>query len=437
MNRIFIFTFGKSPMNLDRAREMFDIKKRFVGAIATQEDWEIVSAVHEFVENEIMPRRKDLEGGWHRDEKLARKTFEKLHKGLVDLGIQKAFMPEEIGGLGLKSTVTMCMLWEEIARGDAGLATHLAILPWVMGPALIAKRMDLLETFGRKICDDKPHTACMAITEPQGGTNIEDPTLHGRTIRTRAKLDGDEWVINGQKIWPSGAGVADICYCTVCTTDPSKGDEGIAIIYVPPDADGLSFGKPIEKMGLCWTDINAEIFYDNVRVPKEYRVAGPGEDAKILHSIVSGGRMGTAAMAVGVAQAVFEIVLEYTKNREIAGKSVREHSLHASILADMAIAIETARAYYLQVAWMSDRPRIYGKGWSPARMARASAAKVYACDVAVWVTNKAMELMGAYGYSFDGLVEKYLRDVKMLQLWLGGPQRGRLDVALGYYSFEW
>ena len=188
---------------------------------------------------------------------------------------------------------------------------------------------------------------------------------------------------------------------------------------------------------MCWTDINAEIFYDDVRVPKNYRIAGPGEDAKILHAIVAAGRLGTASMAVGVAQAVLEIVIEYTKGREIAGKPVRERSLHASIIADMAVAIETARAYYMQVAWMSDHPEIYGRGGSLAMLARASAAKVYACDTAVSVTNKAVELMGSYGYAFDYHVEKYLRDCKILQLWLGGPQRGRLDVALGYYPFEW
>lgn len=418
-------------------RGLMDIQKRFVGAIARKEDLEIVEAVHEFVEGEIMPRRRDLDGGWQHDEKLARDTFEELHKGLVDLGIQRAFLPKYIGGLGIASSVTACMVWEEISRGDCGLALHLSIPLWVMGPALIARRRDLLEEFGSKICDDKPHTACMAITEPAGGTNIEDPTLHGRTITTRAELKGDEWLINGEKIWPTGAGIADIVYCTVCTTDPKKGDEGIALIYVPPDTPGLSFGKPIEKMGMCWSDINAEIFYENVRVPKNYRIAGPGEDAEILHAIVSGGRLGTASMAVGVSQAVLETVVDYTKGREIAGKPVREHSLHASIIADMAIAIETARAHYMQVAWMSDNPKIYGRGGSPAMLARASAAKVYACDTAVYVTNKAMELMGSYGYSYDYHVEKYLRDCKILQLWLGGPQRGRLDVALGYYPFEW
>jgi alkylation response protein AidB-like acyl-CoA dehydrogenase len=417
--------------------KMMDTHRKFVGAIVRKEDLEIVEAVHEFVEKEVMPSRLDLEGGWHRDEKLARATFEKLHKGLVDLGIQRAFLPEEIGGLGIASSVTECMVWEEIARGDCGLAVHLAILPWVMGPALIARRKDLLEIFGRKICDDKPHTACMAITEPEGGANIEDPTLHGRTINTRAELKHDVWVINGEKIWPSGAGVADIAYCTVCSTDPSKGDEGIALIYVPPDASGLSFGKPIEKMGMCWTDINAEIFYENVRVSKEYRVAGPGKDAKILHDIISAGRLGTAAMAVGVAQAALEMVLSWTKERKIAGKPVREHSLFASIIGEMAMKIEAARAYYMQVAWMHDHHEIYGRGGEPLMLARTSAAKAFACDTAVWVTNKAMELMGSYGYAFDHHLEKYLRDCKILQLWLGGPQRAILDMALGYYPFKW
>jgi len=416
---------------------MMDIRKRFIGAIAKKEDWEIVEAVHEFVEGEIMPRRRDLDGGWQHDEKLARETFNKLHKGLVDLGIQRAFLPKEIGGLGITSSVTACMVWEEIARGDPGLAIRLADLPGVMFPALMARRMDLVEEFGRKISDDKPHTACIAVTEPSGGANIEDPTLHGRTITTRAKLEGEEWVINGEKIWPSGAGVADIAYLTVCVTDPKKEDEGIALIYVPPDTPGLSFGKPIEKMGMRWTDINAEIFYENVRVPKKYRLAGPGEDARILYDLVAAARLGTAAIAVGVSQAALETVLDYTRERKIAGKPVREHSLHAAIIADMAIAIETARAYYMQVAWMIDHPEIYGRPGSPTMLARTSAAKVYAPDTAVWVTNKAMELMGAYGSAPDYHIEKYLRDSKILQLTLGGPQRNRLDVALGYYPFEW
>ncbi len=413
-----------------------NLRKKYLGAIdATDEDMQIVSAVREYVDKEIMPRRQDLDGGWHRDEKLAKETFEKVHKGLVDIGVQRAIYPEEFGGLGVSGAASE-MIYEEISRGDAGLATHMGIINWVMMPALRAGRMDLLEEFIPKICDNNPHGCCMAITEPSGGANSEDPTQHGRTINTIAVLDGDEWVINGHKIWPSGASVADITYCTICTTDPAKGDEGVALIYVPPDAKGMTFSKPFQKMGMCWTDTNTEIFFDNVRVPKKNRVAGPGEDAKILHDVVGMGRIGTCGFALGAAQACLEIVLNWTKSREIAGKAVRARSLHAGIIGEMALKIESARAYAMQVNRMIRSGR-FGRPGEPLLLSKCSAAKAYACDVTLWVANKAMELMGSYGFAFDYDVEKYLRDVKILQLWLGGPQRAILDTALGYYQFEW
>jgi len=301
---------------------------------------------------------------------------------------------------------------------------------------LAAQRFDLAAPLLRKICDDKPHASCMALTEPAGGANVEDPTQHGRSIRTIAKLDGDKWVINGHKIWPSSASVSDITYLTVCTTDPESGDEGIALIHVPPDSKGLSFSRPLEKMGMCWTDINAEIFYDDVQVRKENRLSGPGEDAKLLHDIVGIGRLGTCSLAVGVAQACFEIVVEYTAERSIAGRPVRSRSLHASIIGEMAQRIDCTRALYQRVSEMQ-RTGLFGRPGESIMLSKSSAAQNYACDMAIWVVNKSMELMGSYGYSYGYEIEKYYRDVKILQLWLGGPQRRSLDTALGYYSFEW
>ena len=413
-----------------------DLRKKYLGALeASDEDMEIVKAVREYVDGELMPRRQDLEGGWHRDEKLAKETFEIVHQGLVDIGVQRASWPEELGGLGV-SGVANEMITEEISRGDAGLATHLGIINWVMLPAAAAGRMDLLQEFIPKICDDKPHGCCMAITEPSGGANTEDPTLHGRTINTIAELDGDEWVINGHKIWPSGASVADVAYCVICTTDPKAGDDGVALIYVPPDAKGMTFSKPFEKMGMCYTDVNTEIFFENVRVPKANRASEAGQDGVILHDIVGLGRIGTCNFALGAAQACFEIVLDWTKNREIAGKPVRARSLHAGIIGEMAQRIDSARAFTHQVSAMG-RSGLYGRAGEPFMLSKNSAAKEYACEVTLWVANKAMELMGSYGFSADYHIEKYLRDVKILQLWLGGPQRAILDTALGYYDFEW
>jgi alkylation response protein AidB-like acyl-CoA dehydrogenase len=414
-----------------------ELRKKYFGAIgASEEDMEIVKAVRDFVDGEIMPHRQDLDGGWHRDGNLARETFERIHQGLVDIGYQRATAPERYGGLGVRG-LTSYMTREEVSRGDPGIATHIGIIGWTMRPAQIARRTDLLEVFYEKICDDEPHTSCMAITEPSGGANVEDRSQHGSTIETTAQLDGDDWVINGTKIWPSGAGVSDITYCTVCTTDPNMGDDGIAIIYIPPGSEGLSFSEPVQKMGMCWTDINAEIFYDDVRVPKEYRVSGPGEDARILHDIVATGRLATCEYALGPAQACFEIALNWTREREIVGKPVRDRSLFASILGEMALRIESARAYRLEVSRMLGHPDLYGRPGQPFLLSKCSAAKAYACDVALWVANKAMELMGSYGYSFEYNLERYLRDVKILQLWLGGPQRALLDSAQGYYSYDW
>jgi acyl-CoA dehydrogenase len=136
---------------------------------------------------------------------------------------------------------------EELARGDSGVATAATVTTWAFLPAIIAGNKAVLDRFAPEFCGDKLKMGCFAMTEPGGahgggGCDIENPSLHGRKIRTIAKLEGDEWVINGQKSWASNCGVAD-AYCVLCTTDPNLGDEGIALIYMPKDIKGLSFGK--------------------------------------------------------------------------------------------------------------------------------------------------------------------------------------------------
>jgi alkylation response protein AidB-like acyl-CoA dehydrogenase len=408
---------------------------KYAQAIVTHEDLEMAKALHRFVDEQVMPRRRDLEGGPGRDPALAQKTIESLLHGLIKLDIQRAFFPERIGGLGLTSRVTSCVICEEIARGDIGLATTMTIIPWAFGPAMLTENWAVLEGFGRQFCGDEHHMACLSMTEPPGGCNIEDGSQQGRTIRTRAELQGDEWVINGEKLWPSGAGVSEI-YATVCTTDPDLGDGGIAIIYVPKGAAGLSFGDPEEKMGLIFTDVNAAIYYEDVHVPQEYCCGQPGgQGAMVLRNIATA-RLEDAALATGAAQAVFEIVSEYTGGRYIQGKAVRDRSMHAGLLGEMAAKIQVARSDYLVTASMFDHPEIYGEPYSDRQIARASASKVFATKMAIEVMQGAMELMGSYGYSPEYLVEKYLRDFLIIRLWLGGAQLGLLDAARGHYALN-
>ncbi len=400
--------------------------KRYGDFIASEEDLAFLTVIRKYVDNEMMPVRLKL------DEDYS--VFEKVYEGLVKLGIQKRGFSPEYGGLGIRSATTVCAITEELSRGDSGVSLHSLIIPWCLAGAMGARNKVLMDKFIPMFCGDTPRCGCLAITEPAGGCNIEDAAEHGLTIRTRARLDGNEWVINGEKMWPSGASIADI-YCVICTTDPTQKEDGMALIYVPKDAPGLSFGKAEEKMGMKVTDVNTAIYFDNVRVPKEYRAGGAGVDWQLFRANIGWGRLTSAPMTLGNAQAVLEIVIEYTKNRFYGGKPVRNHSLQAAMIADMAIGIESARALYLSVAAMFNNRKKYGNPGEDYLMARASAAKVYACDVTETVCDRAMELMGSYGYARDYHVEKYLRDSKIIQIWLGGGQLGRLDVVQSYYPY--
>jgi len=397
----------------------------------TDQDRLVLQVIRAFVEREILPVRQQIDDD--KDHVIVRRILQ----GLFDLGLMRAALPQEHGGLtptGTRaSTLTTCLVLEEISRGESGIAVAASVTTWALTPAVVAGNEAVLRVVGEMFSGSEFRLGCFAMTEPGAGCDIENlRVLRGRPIQTKAMLDGDEWVINGAKRFPSNAGVADI-YCVVCQTDPDLGEEGVALIYVPSPWEGLSFGKFENKAGMQ-ADRNCDIYFDNVRVPRQYRAAGPSTDAQLMKRNLTVGRVASAAMAVGNAQAAFERVLDYSGTRVVQGKPIRQHSMCAGMLADMAIGIETARAYYLQTAYMLDRPEVYGEPDSDVVLSRASLAKVYASDVAIMVTNKAMELMGSYGYMREFDVEKYWRDCKEIQLWLGGAQLARLDVARGYYE---
>jgi alkylation response protein AidB-like acyl-CoA dehydrogenase len=397
----------------------------------TDQDRLVLQVIRAFVEREILPVRQQIDDD--KDHVIVRRILQ----GLFDLGLMRAALPQEQGGMSptgtRASTLTTCLVLEEISRGDSGIAVAASVTTWALTPAVVARNEAVLRVVGEMFSGPEVRLGCFAMTEPGAGCDIENlSVLGGRPIQTKAVLDGDEWVINGAKRFPSNAGVADI-YCVVCQTDPNLGEEGVALIYVPSPWDGLTFGKFENKAGMQ-ADRNCDIYFDNVRVPRQYRAAGPGTDAKLMKGNLTIGRVASAAMAVGNAQAAFERALDYSGTRVVQGKPIRQHSMCAGMLAEMAIGIETARAYYLQTAYMLDRPEVYGEPDSDVVLSRASLAKVYASDVAIIATNRAMELMGSYGYMREFDVEKYWRDCKEIQLWLGGAQLARLDVARGYYE---
>ena len=408
-------------------------KHNVLKVLCKEEDLILGDLARDFVNQEIMPVRQKIDDD--QDHEIVRHILQ----GLANLGFMKAVFPEKYGGSDIHSVVTMGLPLEEVARGDSGIAVALACCTWPFTPAIWANNEAVLDHFGPIFCGDDLKIGCFNMTEPGGssggsGCDIENLGMQGRKIATRAVLKGDKWVLNGQKIWATNSGIAD-AYLMVCTTDPRLGDDGIALIYVPGDAKGLSFGKFEKKAGMA-ADRNTTTYLEDVSVPKEFRVSGPGEDAKYFHANLTLGRIVSAAMSVGNAQGAFETVLDFTADRVVgkAGKPIRDHSICAGMLADMAIGIETARMAYLSAAYRFDHPEEYGAIESLEQLSSASIAKVYAADMAVMVTNRAMELMGSYGYVRECDVEKYWRDCKVIQLWEGGAQLGRFDVCRAYYD---
>jgi len=398
--------------------------------LLTEDQRQLRQMIRDFTKKEIIPITRQLEEDYT--------LVEKVHQKLVDIGIQASGYPLEYGGGGGSSMTNMAIIAEELSKGDAGMALSACSNMAGAGPAEAVGNKAVLDRFAPLFCQGNLAYACLSMSDEAGGADTENTLLHGAGIKTIAKLEGDEYVINGSKMWPTHGGIAE-SYITFCTTDPALGDEGIAMIIVPRDAPGLSFGKPEKKM-LFKTVINGAVYYDNVRVPKEYRVAGPGMDANLCNMLTTIAGWSGGVQALGIAERAFDIVLEYTGTRMGGFKPVRQHSIVAGIIADMAIGIEMMRASLYNMAFIYDHSDIYGPiygaPWSPELIAKGAAARVFAADTAVEIINKGAELLGSMAISEDFPYEKCLRDVKICQLWLGGQQICRYKVAQGYYDLK-
>ncbi|OFV72817.1 acyl-CoA dehydrogenase family protein [Rhodococcus erythropolis] len=424
-------------------------RQKYSRVFCSEEELEIATQFRQFVDAELMPYRHDIEGGWHRDAALAKQTIHRLYAKLIDFGVGRAILPTRFGGDGL-SPIVRQMINEELSRADIGLATKVGKLHWAVSVMVAAGRDDLLEELAPRIVGDEVWTACFAITEPAGGANVEDPALAYRTLKTVATKEGDEYVIRGHKLWPGPAGPAEnfrsehmtghLGYWVVAITDPAGGDDSAGLFYVPSDTEGLSFSKPYEKMGFSYTEANTDIWFNDVRIPSRYRIdTKPGQGSELIKGYVIGlGRLAGAARLTGLSEAVLETCMDWTQDRIIAGKPMRERSLFAASLGEMWRSIEVSRQYYLSVTAQAMSPEVYGQPWEAQMKAKFSAARSFAGDSAQMVTNRAMQLMGSAGYAYESHIEKYMRDYKIVQMWLGGAERDRLDMAQGLFGpFSW
>lgn len=383
-----------------------------LGFTLSEEQLAIQKLARQFTEKEIKPVaikfEKDEEG------ELAEGIFKKL----AEVGILGLPIPKEHGGSDA-SNVECSVVLEELAAGCGGISTAIGASWFGQTPIMMAATTEQRQRWLPPLTKDG-NLCCMAMTEPAGGSDIENPHMHSKTIRTIVRTDGDDYVVNGTKIWPSNS-TNSCLYTVVATVNPELGDEGSCIIIIPDGAPGLSFGKPIKKMGMD-ADSNSEIFFDNVKLPKENLLGKVGDGAKLLQRTLIYNRAGAGAIATGIARGAFELALKYAKERITTGKPLIQHEIISAMFADMATEIDAARLLYLRAAWFNAQRGLANMAWS-------TMAKVYASDIAMRVTTNAVQVMGSYGYSREVGVEKYMRDAKIMQIYIGANELTRQVIG--------
>ena len=206
--------------------------------------------IRKFVDNEILPHEEDMDQYWDWTERTENTWVHDMWKKLlIDLGVQQSFVPPEFGGTGGGTTVEGCAIVDELTRGDFGVACTGYITPWSMAAASMPQPNEvLLKKLAPLLCGDEPYLICSAITEPHAGGSVEDLRLKGSQIRTTARLEGDEWVVNGHKLWPSAYREAKM-FRVLCRVEGQEYPKNIAQIFVPADAPGVDTSKPYQKMG--------------------------------------------------------------------------------------------------------------------------------------------------------------------------------------------
>jgi acyl-CoA dehydrogenase len=368
----------------------------------TDEQRALRELAHEFAEKEIRPKAAEYdEHQTHPADVIA-----KAH----EVGLMNPHVPEELGGAALGG-LEGALIGEELCWGCSGIAT--AIVANILGalPMMIAGTEEQRREWLPPLLEE-PILCSFALTEPNAGSDVSG-------IRTTAVRHGDDYVLNGSKMFITNAGQAS-WYVVFASTDPSAGRRGLTAFIVPRDAPGVTIEKHLDKMGQRATDTSAIAFQD-VTVPGVNRLGEEGQGFKIAMQTLDHTRPGTAAGAVGVARAAFEHAVEYSRERVQFGQPIAMNQGVNFLIADMAAEIEAARLLVWQAAWLLDQ--------GERATLQSSYAKRFAADTAMKVTTDAVQIFGGYGYIKEYPVEKLMRDAKLFQIYEGTSQIQRLVIA--------
>ncbi len=373
----------------------------------TEDQQALQELARKFAKDEIIPKAAHLDETGEFPHEILKKAWQ--------LGLMNTHVPAEYGGAGM-GVLEGCILAEEITYGCAGVGTALEANSLASAPVIVAGNEEQKKEFlGMLTSEGKFAAYC--VTEPGAGSDVSG-------LRTTAKKDGSDYIINGSKMWITSASVAS-WFFVLAYTDPAAKHKGMSGFIVPSNLPGVTVGKKEWNMGQHCSDTRG-VTFENVRVPERFRLGKEGDGFKIAMSAFDHTRPTVAAGAVGVARRAMDEAVAYSMQRKTFGAPIATHQAISFMIADMAKDIEAARLLCHKAAWMIDRGERNTKF--------AAFAKAFAADMCMRVTTDAVQVFGGYGYSSEYPVEKLMRDAKIYQIYEGTSQIQRLIIAKEIYD---
>ena len=364
---------------------------------------ELRAVLRDLCEKEIAPYAADV------DEKS--RFPEEALKALNESGFSAVHVPEEYGGQGADSVAT-CIVIEEVARVDASASLIPAVNKLGTMGLILSGSDDLKKQVLPSLASGEA-MASYALSERESGSDAA-------AMRTRARADGDAWILNGTKAWITNGGKST-WYTVMASTDPEKGPNGISAFMVHKDDEGFTVGPKERKLGIKGSP-TTELYFENCRIPGDRIIGKPGTGFKTALATLDHTRPTIGAQAVGIAQGALDAAIAYTKERKQFHRRISDFQAIQFMLADMAMKVEAARLMVYTAAARAERGE-------PKLGFISSAAKCFASDVAMEVTTDAVQLFGGAGYTQDFPVERMMRDAKITQIYEGTNQIQRVVMS--------
>ena len=368
----------------------------------TEEQLQLQELARKFAREEIIPQAATHDQTGEFPREIVRKAWE--------IGLMNTHVPVEYGGAGL-GVLDGCLITEELAYGCTGIATAMEANGLAAAPVIVAGNEEQKKEFLGRLTKEFL-LAAYCVTEPGAGSDVAG-------IRTSAKRVGDDYVINGEKMWITNASVAN-WYFLLAYTDPSAKHRGMSGFIIPRETPGVTVGKKEKNLGQRASDTRA-ITFEDVKIPVKYLLGKEGDGFKIAMSAFDHTRPTVSSGAVGLARRAMDEAIKYATERSTFGQPIAKYQAVSFMIADMAKDVEAARLLVWQAAWAIDNGRRNTK--------LAAFAKAFAADVAMRVATDAVQVFGGYGYSQEYPVEKLMRDAKIYQIYEGTSQIQRLIIS--------